>query len=104
MAGCGHVLELHYNAALLAHRQGDLQEALSQVSCVGRSEQLAGWLAGCNKAVAVDARQTCREAYGPQHCLVGWMAAWLPASGVTRTCLCLCEQLQVVSLSSVLMV
>jgi hypothetical protein len=31
MRGCGHVFELHYNAALLAHRQGDLQEALSQV-------------------------------------------------------------------------
>lgn len=31
MHGCGHVFELHYNAALLAHRQGDLQEALSQV-------------------------------------------------------------------------
>jgi hypothetical protein len=26
-----HVFELHYNAALLAHRQGDLQEAVSQV-------------------------------------------------------------------------
>lgn len=34
MAGCGHVLELHYNAALLAHRQGDLQEALSQVGAL----------------------------------------------------------------------
>lgn len=33
MRGCEHVFELHYNAALLAHRQGDLQEALSQV-CV----------------------------------------------------------------------
>lgn len=31
MRGCGHVFELHYNAALLAHRQGDLQEALCQV-------------------------------------------------------------------------
>jgi hypothetical protein len=31
MHGCGHVFELHYNAALLAQRQGDLQEALSQV-------------------------------------------------------------------------
>jgi len=27
-----HVFELHYNLALLAHRQGDLQEAMMQVS------------------------------------------------------------------------
>jgi hypothetical protein len=31
MHGCGHVFELHYNAALLAQRQGDLQESLIQV-------------------------------------------------------------------------
>eukprot|EP00877_Chromochloris_zofingiensis_P014770 jgi/Chrzof1/9547/Cz04g07120.t1 len=28
-----HVFELHYNGALLAQRQGDLQEALQQVDC-----------------------------------------------------------------------
>ncbi|WIA20159.1 hypothetical protein OEZ85_006009 [Tetradesmus obliquus] len=31
MKAADHVFELHYNAALLAHRQGDLQEAVSQV-------------------------------------------------------------------------
>ena len=33
MKAADHVFELHYNAALLAHRQGDLQEAVSQVRC-----------------------------------------------------------------------
>jgi hypothetical protein len=41
MKAADHVFELHYNAALLAHRQGDLQEAFSQVrvllcSCAGK--------------------------------------------------------------------
>jgi len=31
MCGCEHVFELHYNAALLAHKRGDLQDAFSQV-------------------------------------------------------------------------
>lgn len=33
MKAADHVFELHYNAALLEHRQGDLQEAVSQVRC-----------------------------------------------------------------------
>lgn len=32
MKAAHHVFELHYNSALLAHKRGDLQEALSQVT------------------------------------------------------------------------
>lgn len=74
MAGCGHVLELHYNAALLAHRQGDLQEALSQVSCVGRSEQLAGWLAVTKLWPWMHDRPAVR----PMGRNTAWLAGWLP--------------------------